>query len=143
MGSATNAACTVTSILQIGLIDEELTMNFTTRISLLTTTLLSIAATAFAATLDNVQFIKIAPQDAKAVIKTADGKLQVIKPGDLIGETVTVKEIATGRIVLEENTGKGVETIIVRMVNDKAKIERLSRTPERRPLLMAPVNSER
>jgi len=77
-----------------------------------------------AAPLDKVQFIKIAPRDQKAVIKTADGKLQVIKPSDLIGDTVTVKEIATGRIVLEEKTDKGLETVIVRMVNDKARNKR-------------------
>lgn len=95
------------------------------------------------APLDKVQFIKIAPKDEKAVIKGADGKLAVIKPGDLIGETVTVKEIATGRIVLEEKTDRGPETVIVRMANDKAKIERLSRTPESRPLLSAPAKGER
>lgn len=102
-----------------------------------------LTSTALATPLDKVQFIKIAPQDQKAVIKGADGKLQVIKPGDVIGETVTVKEIATGRIVLEERTERGLETVIVRMVNDKAKIERLSKTPERRPLLTAPVTNER
>lgn len=102
---------------------------------------LSVSSLVGAASLDKIQFIKIASQDQKAVIKTADGKLQVIKPGDLIGETVTVKEIAPGRIVLEEKTDRGVETIIVRMVNDKARIERLSRTPESKPVLVAPAKS--
>jgi len=101
-----------------------------------------LTSTAFAATLDKIQFIKIASKDEKAVIKAADGKLQVIKPGDVIGETVTVREIAAGRIVLDDKTDKGQETIIVRIVNDKAKIERLSRTPERRPLLVAPAKGE-
>jgi len=105
--------------------------------------LLLLAGNVFAGPLDKVQFIKIAPKDEKAVIKTADGKLQVIKPGDVIGETVMVKEIATGRIVLEEKTDRGLETVIVRMVNEKTRIERLSRTPESRPLLMAPVTSAR
>lgn len=100
---------------------------------------LSVSSLAGAASLDNIRFIKIAPQDQKAVIKTADGKLQVIKSGDVIGETVTVKEIAPGRIVLEEKTDRGPETIIVRMANDKAMIERLSRTPESRPVLTAPT----
>ena len=98
---------------------------------------------AFAAPLDKVQFIKIAPQDAKAVIKYASGKLQVIKPGDVVDEVVTVKEIATGRIVLEEKTDKGLETIIVRMVNDKVRIERLRKQPDNKPVLTAPVKSER
>lgn len=98
---------------------------------------------AFAAVLDKIQFIKISPNDAKAVIKTADGKLQVIKPGDVIGESVTVKEIATGRIVLEEKTARGVETIIMRLENGKSRIERLSKTQESTPLLTSPGKSER
>ena len=101
------------------------------------------AALAFAAPLDKIQFIKIAPKDEKAVIKTADGKLQVIKPGDVIGETVTVKEIAPGRIVLEEKTDKGPETVIVRLDGGRTRIERLSRTPERRPLLVAPAKGDK
>lgn len=111
--------------------------------SILVGSTLFVAGNAVAGSLDKVQFIKIAPKDEKAVIKGADGTLRVIKPGDLIGESVTVKEIATGRIVLEEQTDKGPETIIVRMANDKARIERLSRTPESRPLLMAPAKGER
>lgn len=102
---------------------------------------LSVSSLAGAASLDNIRFIKIAPQDQKAVIKTADGKLQVIKPGDVIGETVTVKEIAPGRIVLEEKTDKGPETIIVRMANDKAMIERMRKQPEGKPALVAPAKS--
>jgi len=116
-------------------------MNRLVFVALIFATVSLLTSRAFAAQLDKVQFIKIAPQDQKAVIKAADGKLQVIKPGDVIGETVTVKEIATGRIVLEEKTDKGLETIIVRMVNDKAKIERLSKTPERRPVLSAPAKN--
>jgi len=118
-------------------------MNHNVFVSILVGSALFVTGTAVAGSLDKVQFIKIAPKDEKAVIKAADGKLQVIKPGDVIGESVTVKEIATGRIVLEEKTDKGLETVIVRMVNDKAKIERLSRTPESRPVLSAPAKGER
>lgn len=110
---------------------------FITVVSLFTTVV-------FAASLDKIQFIKIAPQDAKAVIKAADGKLQVIKQGDVIGENVTVKEIAPGRIVLEEKTDQGAETVIVRMENNnRSRIERLRKQPETRPLLVAPVKGER
>lgn len=118
-------------------------MKCTEHILLLTAALLFITATTFAAPLDKVQFIKIAPKDEKAVIKTADGKLRVIKPGDVIGETVTVKEIAAGRIVLEEKTDRGPETVIVRLENGTQRIERLSRTPESRPVLSAPAKGER
>lgn len=103
---------------------------------------LSVCTLAGAASLDNIQFLKISPQDAKAVIKNADGKLLVIKPGDVVEEGVTVREIATGRIVLEEKTDKGSETIIVRMSNDKANIERIRKQPVNRPVLVAPAKSD-
>jgi hypothetical protein len=95
-----------------------------------------------AASLDNIQFIKIAAKDEKAVVKMPDGKLQVIKPGDVIGENVTVKEIASGRIVLEEKTGNGPDTVIVRLVNGKAKVERLRKQAGERPILVMPGKAE-
>lgn len=104
---------------------------------------LSVSSLAGAASLENIQFIKIAPQDAKAVLKGADGKLVVIKPGDAIAEGVTVKEITSGRIVLEEKTDIGLETVIVRMVNDKAKIERIRKQPENKPVLLVPAKTEK
>jgi hypothetical protein len=97
-----------------------------------------IGTVASAAPLDNIQFIKIAAQDFRAVIKGADGKLKVVKPGDVISEGVTVKEIAPGRIVLEEKTDRGPETVIVRIANDKTQIERLHKQPEKVPVLVAP-----
>lgn len=109
--------------------------------------LITIAAAVFpfyvnAASLDKIQFIKIAPQDAKAVIKGTDGKLEVIKPGDTIGETVTVKEIAAGRIVLEEKTDSRPETVIIRMENGRPRIERLRKQPEKTPVLLSPAKSD-
>jgi hypothetical protein len=96
---------------------------------------------ASAASLDNIQFIKVAAQDSRAVIKGADGKLRVIKPGDAISEGVIVKEIAPGRILLEEKTDSGPETVIVRIANDKTTIERRRKLPEHIPLLVAPGKS--
>ncbi len=96
------------------------------------------AATAFAAPLDKIQFIKVSAQDSKAVIRGTDGKMQVIKPGDTVVENVIVKQIIPGRIILEEKTDKGVETVIVRVDGSKTRIERLRRKPENGPLLVAP-----
>ncbi|MBI5485403.1 MAG: hypothetical protein HY888_13235 [Deltaproteobacteria bacterium] len=115
-------------------------MNRTSLVSILFTATL-LATTAFAAQLDKIQFIKISPQDSKAVIRGTDGKMQVIKPGDTVVENVTVKEIIPGRIILEEKTEKGLETIIVRVDGVKTRIERLSRQPEKTPLMMAPVSA--
>ena len=99
-----------------------------------------VATTAFAASLDKIQFIKISPQDSKAVIRTADGKMQVVKPGDTVVENITIKEIIPGRIILEEKTSKGVETLIVRMDGGKTRIERLRRQPDSGPMLVAPAS---
>jgi len=96
------------------------------------------AGIALAGGLTNVQFIKIAPQDQKAIMKTPDGKLLVIKPGDAIGESAKVIEIAQGRIVLEDKTDKGVETVIVRLENGKQRIERVRKQGESQPVLAAP-----
>ena len=118
-------------------------MNLLSFVALIVAAASLLTSTASAVPLDKIQFIKIAPKDEKAVIKTADGKLQVIKPGDVIGEAVTVKEIAPGRMVLEEKTDKGPETVIVRLDGGRTRIERLSRTPERRPLLVAPAKGDK
>lgn len=104
-------------------------------------TMLLFGSAALAVPLDNIQFLKIAPQDSRAVMKGPDGKLVVIKPGDVIADGVTVKEIASGRIVLEEKTDKGPETVIVRMTNDKAKIERQRKEENSKPALVAPLKS--
>jgi hypothetical protein len=88
--------------------------------------------------IDKVRFIKIAPKDEKAVIMGEGGKLRVIRPGDLIGDSVTVREIAPGRIVLEEKSAKGPETVIVRVENGKQRIERIRKQAEGRP---APVGA--
>ena len=93
----------------------------------------------FAGALDKVQFIKISPQDEKAVVKGADGKLQVVKPGDAIGESLKVKEIVSGRIVLEEKTDKGMETVIVRLEKGKQRLERLRSQPDKGLPMLAPV----
>ena len=77
-----------------------------------------IPAVVFAASLDKIQFIKISAQESKTVIKAADGKMQVVKPGDTIVDNTTIKEIAPGRIVLEEKTERGMETIIVKTASN-------------------------
>jgi len=115
-------------------------MNRTSVVALLCTSALMLATIAFAAPLDKIRFIKISPQESKAVIRTADGKLQVIKPGDSVVENVTVKEIVPGRIMLEEKTDRGLETVIVRMDGDKTRIERLRKQPDKSPLLVAPAS---
>jgi len=118
-------------------------MNRTSVVTLLFAAVLLLATTAFAAPLDKVQFIKSSPQESRAVIRTADGKMQVIKPGDTVVENITVKEIIPGRIILEEKTDRGMETIIVRMDNGKTRIERLRKQPEKSQAMVAPATPQK
>jgi hypothetical protein len=96
-----------------------------------------------AAALDGIQIVKIAPKDGRAVMKGGDGKLSMIKAGDSIGDGLTVKEITAGRIVLENRTDKGMETVIVRLENGQQRIERLRREPGSRPVLATPTRAEK
>jgi len=114
-------------------------MNRTSIVSILFAASL-FATAAFAAPLDKIQFIKVSPQESKAVIRTADGKMQVIKAGDTVVENITVKEIVPGRIILEERTSNGLETLIVRVDGGKTRIERLRRQADKGPMLVAPAS---
>lgn len=118
-------------------------MNRTSVAALLVTTALMLTTSVFAAPLDKIQFIRISAQNSKAVIRTADGKMQVVKSGDAIAENTTVKEIIPGRIILEEKTERGVETIIVRIDNGKTRIERLRKQPDNSQPLVAPTTSQK
>jgi hypothetical protein len=80
---------------------------------------------------DNIEFLRIFAQEEKAVIRTADGNMQLIKVGDVIGKGelrvagsgFRVVEITDGRVVFEENTDRGLETIIVRFEDERADSE--------------------
>ena len=87
---------------------------------------------------ENIEFLKLFAQEEKAVIRTPDGNMQLIKVGDVIGKGesrvagsklrgtgsgLRVIEITDGRIVFEENTDKGLETVIVRFEDERAGSE--------------------
>ena len=118
-------------------------MNRTSVVSLLVGTAVTVTTLAFSAPLDKIRFIKISAQDSKAVIMTADGKMRVVTLGDTIAENTTIMEIIPGRIILEEKTERGVETIIVRMDNGKTRIERLRKQPDESRPLVAPATSQK
>ncbi len=88
-----------------------------------------------------LRILKIAVPEARAAVKTPDGALHIVKVGDSIGDRGgTVKEIAEGRIVLEEMGDREMETVIIRVENGKQRIERIKRKLEAPPLLFAPKN---
>ena len=109
---------------------------------------------------DDIKVIKISARDKRAVIKTSERNLQVIKVGDIIrvassglrvtGEQATegeiagsglrVVEITRGRIVMEEMTDRGTETVIIRVENGKQGVERISKVVEPRRTLMNTIH---
>ncbi len=90
-----------------------------------------------ASELERYQFLKTSPQEQKAVVKTPDGRLQLIGVGDSI-DSAKVVEIVEGRVVLEEAGVMGAETLIVRLDGKRQRIERLRRQAEPPPVLLVP-----
>jgi hypothetical protein len=90
-----------------------------------------------AAELEKYRFLKVATQEQKAVVKTPDGKLQLVGVGEVIAEAKVV-EIAEGRVVLEERGEQGTETVIVRLDGRHQRIERLRNRGEKAPMLLMP-----
>lgn len=103
---------------------------------LLTAVCLVCANPAFA---EDIQILKISPEDESAVIKAVGGTIQTLKVGDRIGDKGKVVEIVEGRIVIEERTGQGIETVIIRFADGKQRIERIRKVGDREPMLYSPL----
>ena len=91
---------------------------------------------------DSIQVLKIAAKDERAVIKTPEGKTRVIKPGDTLGASGKIIEIAADRVVIEEKAGKEIEKIIIRLIEGKQKVERMRKTAVQSPVMLAPAASD-
>jgi hypothetical protein len=79
----------------------------------------------YATSLDHITILKISSIDQSAVIRGPGAKIRLIKPGDRIGENSQVLEIDEGRIVLEENTAQGKETVIIYLEKGNQRLERI------------------
>ncbi len=76
-----------------------------------------------------------------------DGKMQIIKVGDEMQSDQRstssgrqkgiqkVIEITKGRVIVEENTEKGIETVIIRLENGKQRTERIKKTLDKQPVI--------
>lgn len=95
-------------------------------------------AHAFTDIFDDMQVIKISPQDEWAIVKTKAGEKMVIKAGGPVGDNGEVIEITEGRVVIEQRTERNIETIIIRDENGKQKVERIKRVGDRQPILYVP-----
>lgn len=96
------------------------------------------AASGLATGLEKFQFLKVAPPEQKAVVKTPAGKLQVVGVGDVVADARVI-EITEGRVVLEEAGQDGSETVIIRLDGKHQHIERLRRQGEQPPALVVPA----
>lgn len=88
--------------------------------------------------IDTIQILKISPQDQRAVIKQTDGTMRIVKVGDAVGANGKIIEISAGRVVIDEISNNETERIIIRLENDKQRVERLKRTADKQPPLYSP-----
>ncbi len=91
-----------------------------------------------AMSVSDLKIIKISARDERAVVKIRDGTLRVIKVGDAIGTQAKVMAIATGRVVIQEVTPRGMETVIIRLENGEQRVERIRKVRAAQPPLYAP-----
>jgi hypothetical protein len=110
---------------------------------------------------DSIHVLKISGEDQKAVIKTPSGQMQIIRVGDVLElagsavsvvsgkenkpagkagpeKTLTVTEIVEGRVVIEEKTDKGTDTLVISLRNGKQKVQRISKFSGEQRVLQAP-----
>jgi hypothetical protein len=86
----------------------------------------------------DLKIVKIAARDERAVVRAPDGSLRVIKVGDTIGTQAKVMAIASGRVVIQEITPRGTETVIIRFDNGEQRVERISKMRVQQQPLYAP-----
>ena len=81
--------------------------------------------------LDDITIMGLGPVDGRAVIKTADGKMQVLAVGDTVsGTTATVSQILNDRLVVVEqpDPAKPKQTVWIykpTSVGGKSRVQRL------------------
>lgn len=83
-----------------------------------------------------VQIVAISGKDERAIVKMSDGKMEIIKRGDLLhigSKELRVIEITEGRVVFEEKTEGGIETLIIRIEDGTQKMEKIRRNVENLP----------
>lgn len=89
-------------------------------------------------TVESIHILRIIEQDEQAMIKLLDGRMHILKVGDSVGKNGKVVEIVEGRIVIEERTERGPETVIIRFEKGKQRIERIRKVGDKQPILYAP-----
>lgn len=114
-------------------------------------TMLLSPATLLAVNLESVSVIALGPLDGRAVVKTADGKMQVLKLGDTIpGTKAIVTQVLTDKLVVEETIERQgqapkVQTVWImkpKKAGEKSTVQRLEREAPPTPPALVPAVRE-
>ncbi len=89
-------------------------------------------AIARAADLDGWQLVQAAEQERLAVFCSPGGELQMLKPGDRLGERLVFTGFDGGQVVLEKPGEWGRVTFFVRLVDGRQVIASRERQPLRK-----------
>jgi hypothetical protein len=66
--------------------------------------------------LERLTVVALAPMAGRAVIKLPSGELQVVQPGDrLLGDAITVMQVLTDKLVVEERLNPGGTSALKRL----------------------------
>lgn len=79
---------------------------------------------ALAADLDGHTFLRTSGPEARAVVKTPDGEIRLVKVGDVVG-TSKVVEIARDRVVLEQGDEQAAAVLIVTLRDGRQEVGRV------------------
>jgi len=90
----------------------------------------------------DIQVLKISPENERALIRDPEGRNQILKVGDRIGDHGKVVEIAEGRVVIEERTDQGAETVIIRFEKGTQRVERIRKMGDKLPIPYSPSPKE-
>mgnify|MGYP001558690571 CR=1 FL=1 len=101
--------------------------------------------------LEDLNVMALGPVDGRAVVKTADGKMLVLKIGDSVpGTKAVVTQVLTDKLVVEETIEKKDEPPVKQTVwiykatkaGEKSQVQRLDRQGPPKAVLEKPVLSK-
>lgn len=101
-----------------------------------------------ATTLESLTVMALGPVDGRAVVKTADGKMQVLKIGDTLpGTKAVVTQVLIDKLVVEDTIGKPGEAPVKQTVwiykpdkaGAKSRVQRLDREGPPKAAVEKPV----
>lgn len=101
--------------------------------------------------LEDLSVMALGPVDGRAVVKTADGKMQVLKIGDSVpGTKAVVTQVLTDKLVVEETIEKKDEPPVKQTVwiykatkaGEKSQVQRLDRQGPPKAVVEKPMLSK-